>query len=50
MTGAVGIPARAKRKGLIPQLAPLLNQLERLGFRLSIEARAAALELVGESC
>lgn len=50
MTGTVGVLARAKREGLIPHLAPLLNQLERLGFRLSTEARAAALELVGEDC
>jgi uncharacterized protein len=50
MTGTVGVLARAKREGLIPQLAPVLNQLERLGFRLSTEARAAALELVGEGC
>ncbi|MGH8068092.1 MAG: DUF3368 domain-containing protein [Candidatus Entotheonellia bacterium] len=50
MTGTVGVLARAKREGLIPQLTPLLNQLERLGFRLSTETRAAALELVGEGC
>ena len=48
MTGTVGILARAKREGLIPQLAPMLEQLEHLGFRLSAEAKATALRLVGE--
>jgi uncharacterized protein len=48
ITGTVGILARAKREGLIPQLAPMLAQLEVLGFRLSVEAKATALRLVGE--
>jgi predicted nucleic acid-binding protein len=48
MTGTVGILARAKREGLIPQLAPMLGQLEYLSFRLSGEAKTAALKLVGE--
>jgi predicted nucleic acid-binding protein len=48
MTGTVSILARAKREGLIPQLAPMLEQLEDLGFRLSVEAKATALRLVGE--
>jgi predicted nucleic acid-binding protein len=48
MTGTVGILARAKCEGLIPQLPPLLAQLEVLGFRLSVEAKATVLRLVGE--
>jgi predicted nucleic acid-binding protein len=48
MTGTVGILAHAKRDGLIPQLASMLAQLEDLGFRLSAEAKATALRLVGE--
>ena len=48
MTGTVGILARATREGLLPQLAPMLDHLAALGFRLSAEARATALRLVGE--
>jgi uncharacterized protein len=49
MTGTVEILARATREGLLPQLAPMLDRLAALGFRLSAEARATALRLVGES-
>jgi uncharacterized protein len=48
MTGTVGILACATRKGLMPQLAPMLDRLAALGFRLSAEARATALRLTGE--
>jgi predicted nucleic acid-binding protein len=48
MTGTVGILARGTREGLIPRLLPVLDRLESLGFRLSSEAKAAALRLVGE--
>ena len=48
MTGTVGILARGTREGLIPRLLPMLDCLESLGFRLSSEAKAAALRLVGE--
>jgi uncharacterized protein len=47
MTGTVGILARATREGLLPQLAPMLDRLAALGFRLSAEARATALRLAG---
>ncbi len=49
MTGTVGVLARATREGLVPRLAPLLDRLETLGFRLSAQARAMALRLVGEA-
>ena len=48
MTGTVGVLARATRAGLVPRLAPLLDRLDALGFRLSGQARAMALTLVGE--
>lgn len=48
MTGTVGVLARATREGLVPRLAPLLDRLDRLGFRLSAQARTMALTLVGE--
>ena len=48
MTGTVEVLAWATWGGLVPHLAPLLNRLDRLGFRLSAQARAMALTLVGE--
>ena len=48
MTGTVGVLARATREGLVSRLAPLLDRLDRLGFRLSTQARVMALTLVGE--
>jgi len=36
-TGALGILLRAKAEGRIPRLEPLLDHLDRLGFRLSAE-------------
>lgn len=48
MTGTVGVLARATRAGLVPRLAPRLDRLDALGFRLSAAARAMALTLVGE--
>ena len=41
--------ARATRDGLVPRLAPLLDRLAALGFRLSAQAQAMALTLVGEA-
>lgn len=49
MTGTVGVLARATREGLVPRLAPLLDCLDALGFRLSAQARAMALRLVEEA-
>lgn len=44
----MGVLARAQREGLVPRLAPLLDRLDALGLRLSAQARAMALTLVGE--
>jgi len=33
----------------VPRLAPLLDRLAALGFRLSAQAQAMALTLVGEA-
>jgi predicted nucleic acid-binding protein len=49
MTGTVGVLARAKQEGIVSRLAPLLDHLDALGFRLRPQARAMALTLVGES-
>ncbi len=40
--------AAAKRAGVIPVVAPLLDQLDALRFRLAQHTRAAVLKLAGE--
>jgi predicted nucleic acid-binding protein len=47
-TGTLGILLRAKAEGRIPRLAPLLEHLDRLGFRLSAKTRAAVLKRADE--
>lgn len=48
LTGTLGILLQAKRAGLIPATAPLLEQLEALRFRLAPHTRDAVLKLAGE--
>ena len=47
-TGTLGILLRAKVEGRIPRIAPLLEHLDRLGFRLSARTRTAVLKQAGE--
>ena len=47
-TGTLGILLRAKAEGRILRIEPLIEQLDRLGFRLSARTRAGVLELAGE--
>ena len=47
-TGTMGILLRAKVEGRIPRIEPLLEHLDRLGFRLSARTRAAVLKQAGE--
>ena len=48
-TGTCGVLLRAKERGLLPAVAPLLDQLVRLGFRLDAGTRASLLKLAGEA-
>ncbi len=48
LTGTLGLLLDAKRKGLVPAVAPLLDQLHALRFRVSAPTRAAILRLAGE--
>lgn len=48
LTGTLGILLDAKRAGLISAIAPLADDLQRLGFRLSGATRQAVLALAGE--
>jgi len=40
---------RAKQRGLVLAIKPLLDQLGRLGFHLDTRTRADVLQLAGES-
>lgn len=48
-TGTCGVLLRAKERGLVPAIAPLLGQLGSLGFRLDAGTRTSLLKLAGES-
>jgi uncharacterized protein len=49
LTGTVGLLLDAKRAGLITTVAPVLDTLHSLRFRLSPHTRALVLKLAGES-
>ena len=48
-TGTCGVLLRAKERGLVPAIAPLLGQLGSLGFRLDPATRTSLLKLAGEA-
>ncbi len=48
MTGTMGLLLEAKRKRLIPEVRPMLDELDRLRFRVAPATRAAILRLAGE--
>lgn len=48
LTGTLGLLVDAKRAGLIPAVAPLLDKLDTLRFRLAVHTRFAVLKLAGE--
>jgi predicted nucleic acid-binding protein len=48
ITGTLGILVNAKREGIIPWVKPLLDDLDRRGFRMSPALKAEALRLAGE--
>jgi uncharacterized protein len=47
-TGTLGLLLRAKAEGLVPRISLLVEHLDRLGFRLSPQTRAAVLRQAGE--
>jgi uncharacterized protein len=47
-TGTAGVLVKAKRQGLLDAVAPVLDHLTALRFRLDAQTRAAVLRLVGE--
>ncbi len=48
LTGTAGVLLRAKERGLIPALEPVIEKLLSLNFRLKPELVKAILELAGE--
>jgi predicted nucleic acid-binding protein len=49
LPGTLGLLFDAKRAGLFPAIEPSLDDLQRLGFRISAHTRAAVLKLAGET-
>lgn len=47
--GTVGVVLLAKRKGLVPEIAPLLKQLTKAGLRVNDDLLKKVLQLAGES-
>jgi uncharacterized protein len=47
-TGTLGILLRAKVEGRVSRIGPVLEQLDRLKFRMSARTRAAVLKRAGE--
>ena len=49
VTGTCGVLLRAKQRGLVPTVKPLLDQLVRLGFHLDADTQQNVLKLAGEA-
>jgi hypothetical protein len=49
LTGTLGLLLDARKRGLIQKISPVLDELDRLRFRVSPGTRAAVLKLAGES-
>jgi predicted nucleic acid-binding protein len=49
LTGTLGLLLDAKNKRLVPAVLPLLDELTRLGFRVSAVTRSAVLKLAREA-
>jgi predicted nucleic acid-binding protein len=49
LTGTLGLLVDAKQRGLIPAVAPLLDELERCNFHMSPRVRDTILKAAGET-
>lgn len=47
-TGTIGVIIKAKLKGIIPSIKPLLNKIKQTDFRISIELELQALKAANE--
>jgi uncharacterized protein len=48
ITGTLGVLLKGKQSGYVKAIAPLLDQLDSLNFRLAAQTRAAVLKLANE--
>lgn len=49
LTGTLGILPDAKKAGMVESVTPLIDHLQKLGFRLAAHTRQAVTKLAGES-
>jgi predicted nucleic acid-binding protein len=49
VTETLGVLLKAKQEGLLPEIKPILDQLDTLGFRVSASTRTAVLKLAAEA-
>jgi uncharacterized protein len=49
LTGTLGVLLKAKETGLLPAVAPVLDRLQQVQFRMDPETRQAVLRLAGEA-
>ena len=47
-TGTIGIIVKAKLKGIIPSIKPLLEKIKHTNFRLSVDLELLALKEANE--
>jgi predicted nucleic acid-binding protein len=47
-TGTIGVIVKAKLKGIIPSIKPLLNKIKQTNFRLSTELEIQTLQAASE--
>ena len=48
VTGTLGVVIRARQKGIISSIKPILGKLKQTNFRLSTELESEALMMAGE--
>ncbi len=48
VTGTLGVIIRARQKGIISSIKPILGKLKQTNFRLSTELESEALKMAGE--
>lgn len=49
LTGTIGVIVKAKLRGVVPSVKPLLGSIKQTNFRLSPELESLALNAAGES-
>jgi predicted nucleic acid-binding protein len=47
-TGTIGVIVKAKHQGIIPSIKPILENMKKTGFRISVEIEIQALKQANE--